>query len=88
MNASRTPNEKRLARNCTSRRKNAVAITIADEITATEAIASGETCARRLSRPKLRGSWPCSPSEYASREKPEIDVVTAASRISAPVTPT
>ena len=48
-------------------------------------IACGETCARRLSRPKLRGSWPCSPSEYASREKPEIDVVTAASRISAPV---
>ena len=37
--------------------------TIADETTAAETIACGETCARRLSRPKLRGSCPCSPSE-------------------------
>ena len=57
-------------------------------MTAAQTIACGETSVRRFSRPKLRGSWPCSPSEYASREKPEIDVVTAASRISAPVMPT
>jgi hypothetical protein len=65
-----------------------VQITIADEITAAAVIACGETCARRLNRPKLRGSCPCSPSEYASREEPEMDVVTAVSRMSAPVTPT
>jgi hypothetical protein len=41
--ASRTPNEKRLARNSTSWRKNEVATTIAEEATATETIASGET---------------------------------------------
>ena len=63
VNASSTPNEKTLARNWTSCLKNEVAMTIADEIVAAETIASGETCARRLSRPKLRGSWPCSPSE-------------------------
>jgi len=88
VNASRTPNEKRLARNETSWRKNEVAITIADDTIATEMIASGETCARRLRRPNDLGSCPCSPSENASRENPEIDVVTAASRISAPVRPT
>ena len=58
------------------------------EISAAATIACGETSVRRFSRPNARGSWPCSPSEYASREKPEIDVVTAASRISAPVRPT
>ncbi len=42
---------------------NEVAITIADDIRAAEMIACGETCARRLRRPKLRGNWPCSPSE-------------------------
>ena len=63
-------------------------MTIPDEMIAAATIACGETCARRLSRPKLRGSWPCSPSEYASRAEPEIDVVTATSRISAPVIPT
>ena len=49
---------------------------------------AGETSVRRCSRPKTRGSCPCSPSEYARRPKPEIDVVIAASSTSAPVRPT
>jgi len=63
VNASSTPNEKRLARNVTSCLMNDVATTRADEMSAADRIAWGETCARRLSRPKLRGSWPCSPRE-------------------------
>jgi hypothetical protein len=89
VNATRTPKEKRLARKVTSFFLNEDApITITDEMPAAARIACGETCARRLSRPKLRGSCPCSPSEKASRENPDTEVVTAASRISAPVAPT
>ncbi len=57
-------------------------------MSAAETTACGETSVRRLSRPNARGSCPCSPSEQASRVKPEIEVVTATSRISAPVRPT
>ena len=60
----------------------------ATEITAAEAIATGATSVRRFRRPNAAGSCPCSPSEYASRPNPEIEVVAAASRTSAPVIPT
>jgi len=45
-------------------------------------------CAAAEAARSCAGSCPCSPREYASREKPEIEVVTAARRISAPVIPT
>ena len=54
--ASSTPNEKRLASPATSFFTNEVPITNADATTATETIAGGETCARRLRRPKALGS--------------------------------
>ncbi len=63
VNASKTPNENTDARNATSFFRNDVAITIDDEMRAAARIACGETCARLLRRPKLRGSCPCSPSE-------------------------
>ena len=53
-------------------------ITSPIEIVATATIAIGETSVRRFSRPKAGGSWRCSPSECASRVKPDIDVVAAA----------
>ena len=56
VNASSTPKEKSDARNATSSSRNEVPITIPDERSAAAKIACGETCARRLSRPKLRGS--------------------------------
>ena len=52
------------------------------------AIASRETSVRRSSRPSSRGSIPCVPIEWASRAQPEIDVVTAISRMSAADSPT
>ena len=56
----------------------------ADEQADGDAVAAttdaGATSVRRFSRPNVRGSCPCSPSEYARRPKPEIDVVTAESR--------
>ena len=88
MKAASTPKLKRLARKATSSCTNDVPIISAVEISAAATIACGETSVRRFSRPKARGSWPCSPSECASRVKPEIEVVTATSRITAPVRPT
>jgi hypothetical protein len=86
--ASRTPKLNKLARKATSSRRNDVPTISAIEITAAARIASGETRVRRFRRPNARGSWPCSPREWARRVKPEIDVVTATSRITAPVRPT
>ena len=63
VNASSTPNENTLARNCTSWCTNELAITIALAISAALTIACGETSVRRCRRPNARGSWPCSPSE-------------------------
>src|SRR5579862_3264920 len=77
-----------LARSVTGCLIYAVAITMALEITAADTIACGDTSVRRCRRPNTRGSWPCSPSEYARREKPEMDVVTDAERIKAPLAPT
>ena len=81
VNAPRTPKLKRLARKAMSSLMKDVPISNAVEMSAAETTASRETSVRLLSRPKARGSWPCSPSERASRVKPEIDVVTATSRI-------
>ena len=86
--AASTPKLNRLARKAISSVRTEVPRRSAIEISAAETIACGETSVRRLSRPKARGSWPCSPSECASRVKPEIDVVTATSRMNAPVSPT
>src|ERR687887_332464 len=86
--AARTPKLKRLARKTTVSAKSEVRSRSVIEITPAATIASGGTSVRRLSRPKARGSCPCSPSECASRVNPEIDVVTATSRMTAPVSPT
>ena len=77
VNAASTPKLNRLARKATSSCTKDVPISSAIEISAAATIACGETSVRRLSRPKSRGSWPCSPSECARRVKPEIEVVTA-----------
>ena len=46
---------------------------IAAEMPTAASTDCGETSVRRCRRPKARGSCPCSPSEYASRPKPEIE---------------
>ena len=86
--ASSTPKLKRLARNVTGFVRNAVPSSSAIAIPHAATTDCGETSVRRCRRPNARGSWPCSPSEYASRPNPEIDVVAAESSTSAPVSPT
>ncbi len=87
MNASRTPKLKRLARKVTEC-VNDVPTMSAIAIAAAATTDAGATSVRRCNRPKIAGSCPCSPSEYASLPKPEIEVVIAASSTSAPVKPT
>src|SRR5205823_11884215 len=57
--------------------RNAVPSSMAIAIPHAATTDGGDTSVRRCRRPKTRGSCPCSPSEYASRPKPEIDVVAA-----------
>ena len=88
VNASRTPKLNRLARKNTGCFSPAVPARMTIEIAAAAMIDCGDTSVRLLSQPNFRGSCPCSPSEYASRPNPEIDVVAAVTRISAPERPT
>src|SRR6266571_7106354 len=88
VNASRTPKLNKLARKKTGCVSVDVTIRPAIAISAAATIDCGETSVRGLSQPNFRGNCPCSPSEYASRPNPEIDVVAAVSKISAPDNPT
>jgi hypothetical protein len=87
VNASRTPKLKRLARTANGLSNAEVARMIATDRTTEASTASGDTSVRLCSRPNARGSCPCSPSEYASRPKPEIDVAAARRRMT-PDSPT
>ena len=90
VNASRTPKLKRLARKSTvaaAARRRATSRTDRDQRRRRRSPAARSACAGRAGRTRA-AACPCSPSEYASRPKPEIDVVAAASRISAPEMPT
>jgi len=67
---------------------NAVESRSTIEIVVAATTVSGEWRLRRLRRANLRGSCPCTPSEYARRPKPEFEVAAAVRRMSAPVKPT
>ena len=89
VNATRTPKLKRLARKATVRAWNAVAMQERRSRSRAAATIGLRRDMRAAAEPARTpaGSWPCSPSEYASRPNPEFDVIAAARRMSAPGEP-